>query len=489
MRAADWLAGQARRRPLHPALILDEGAVIDFATLEHETALLAARLRRAGVVHGTTILSLLRPGLAFVSLLHAMPRLGATLAVANAGATVAEIARIATLATPVLVVAEAAERALGRAAAGVADTPLVLVAKGSLVLADTDPGEPLDPTLDHEKPHTLLFTSGTSGAPKGILHSSGNFLATAISGAVRLGSRPNDAWLAAMPLHHMGGIAILMRSIILGTTVVLHASFDASRVAEVVLAGEVTQISLVPTMLDRLVDALGGRRPPATLRFVLVGGAQASASGLARAQAAGLPVAPSFGMTETTSQVATAKPRRRAFATGEVGHALENTEIRLVDAERRPVETGSGAIELRGTSIALGRLVAPGQVVSLVDADGWMTTNDAGEFDQGRVLRVLGRIDEVIVTGGENVAPGEVEAALADHPSILEVGVVGRPDAVWGMAVTAFVVLRPGRQLSLGELRAHAATRLARYKLPQALERVAALPRTAAGKLRRRDLL
>lgn len=490
MKADDFLASQARVRPRHPALLLDDGTTLDFAALEARTARVAATLAAHGIRRGDTILSLLPAGASFVSLVHAMPRMGALLAVLSPNSTAAEVARALALTCPKLVVACRGARGL---AAGSADPTAILEVEADAGWPATDRTE-VDasaevPQVDRAIPQTMLFTSGTTGAPKGILHTPANYAASTEASTACLGSGPRDAWLAAMPLHHMGGLAILMRSVILGTTVVLQAGFDARRVAEALLSGRVSQVSVVPTMLDRLVMALDGRALPKALRFVLVGGALATDVQLRRAREAGLPVAPTYGMTETTSQVATAAPRQEEFGTGEVGLALPGNEIRVVDPAGHVFAKGTGAIEVRGPVVAAGRLVAAGRIESLVDGEGWLATRDAGHLDDDGTLTVLGRLDEVIVTGGENVAPGEVEAALADHPAVAEVGVVGLPDDAWGMAVAAFVVPQSGTSPSLEDLRTHGAQRLARYKLPRVLRLVPALPRTASGKLKRRELV
>lgn len=500
MRVPDFLAEQARLRPRHPALLLDDGTAFDFAALEARTARTAAALAARGVGRGSIVLSLLAPGAAFVALVHAMPRLGSTLAVVSPAATKAEAVRVAELARPELVVCSAVAGQAGAAAARAAGAESVVVeADEELPLTRAGAGSAPEtaaggrsatvPQIDPAAPLTMLFTSGTTGTPKGILHSAGNYLASTHASTQRLGASPDDVWLAAMPLHHMGGLAILMRSVILGTTVALQGGFDARRVAEALLSGRISQVSVVPTMLDRLVDGLAGRAVPAAVRFVLVGGALATDVQLARAQRAGLPVAPTYGMTETTSQVATASPRGAAFGTGEVGRVLPATEVRVVDADGNALAEGSGAIEVRGAVVATGRLVRAGQVEPLAGEDGWMATQDAGVLGEDGTLVVLGRIDEVIVSGGENVAPGEVEAALADHPAVAEVGVIGLPHDTWGMAVAAFVVPHPGAVPSLEALRSHGAARLARHKLPQILRIVPELPRTAAGKLKRRALV
>ena len=484
----DWLSRQAEERPHHVALINDEGGQTTFLELENRVTDHCRSLAGRSIVPGMTLLSLLSPGTGFVTLLHAARRLGAILAIGNPKWTTREVCRAVALAEPDLIFAEASTEALGQAAAAVANRPLVRVS-GEAVDLSIDPSKPVStPPIDLARPLTLLFTSGTSGESKAIVHGAGNYLESTLSSSRRLGSRAEDIWLASMPLHHIGGLSILLRSIILGTTICLQKGFDAERVATALLSGSITQASVVPTMLDPLIDAIAGRTVPAALRFVLVGGALATGDLLERARKAGLPVAPTYGMTETTSQVATAVPSGAPFRTGGVGEALDVTEIRLVDKDRRPVLSGVGSIEVRGPTVALGRLTRPGALESLVDDDGWMPTMDEGRMEASGVLELLGRTDDVIVTGGENVSPSEVEAVILAHPGVADVGVVGRPDERWGTAVTAVVVPVSGLEPVLEDLRSFASGSLARYKLPQAVEFRPKLPRTASGKLQRHEL-
>jgi O-succinylbenzoic acid--CoA ligase len=265
----------------------------------------------------------------------------------------------------------------------------------------------------------------------------------------------------------VGGLAVLLRSAIAGTTVVLHPRFDAAAVVHALLRDRITMVSLVPTMLARVLDRLDGR-PPA-LRCVLVGGAGAPPHLLAAARAQGLPVAPTYGLTEAASQVATLAPGEPADEPGDVGAPLWPTEVRIAD---------DGEILVRGPTVA----------PACVAADGWLHTGDAGRLSPGGRLVVRGRRDDVIVTGGENVDPAEVEAALARHPLVAEVAVAGRPDPEWGQAVVAWVVPRGGARLTLAELREACRPWLAPYKLPRRLILVDALPRTASGKVRRQAL-
>jgi O-succinylbenzoic acid--CoA ligase len=259
---------------------------------------------------------------------------------------------------------------------------------------------------------------------------------------------------------------------------VLDAVLDAAD------AERITMLSLVPTALARVAE----RRAPASLRVALIGGAAASRDLLATAAAHGWPVAPTYGCTEAASQVATAVPGSAHALAGNVGVPLGPTRVRVVDARGRALPAGvDGTIEIAGPTVALGVARADGGVDRLARR-GWLPTNDLGRLAPDGALTVLGRRDDVIVTGGENVAPTEVENALAALPGVAEVAVAGVPDATWGRAVAAWVVPQPGATVALDDLRAAARARLAPHKLPKRLYVVDALPRTAAGKVRRSAL-
>jgi O-succinylbenzoic acid--CoA ligase len=303
---------------------------------------------------------------------------------------------------------------------------------------------------------TVMHTSGTTSAPKRVELTYGNWLANALGSAVALGLDPAERWLCPMPLAHVGGLSILIRSTIYATTVVLHERFDTDAVLAELSDPErrITLVSLVPTMLARLLDA--GLANPPSLRHALLGGGPIPAPLLARAAAAGVPVAPTYGMTEACSQIAT------------FGLRLHGVELRLA---------ADGEILVRGP------VVAPG---ALAD-DGWLHTGDLGALEDARLV-ITGRKVDTIVSGGENVAPAEVEAVLLEHPSVADAGVFARPDDEWGEAVIAAIVARDGERIDPAALKAHCADRLASFKVPKLFEQRATLPRTASGKLLRREL-
>lgn len=308
---------------------------------------------------------------------------------------------------------------------------------------------------DLDDPAILVHTSGTTSAPKPIRLTYGNWLWSALGSAVALGVAPDERWLCALPLSHVGGLSILLRSAIYGTTAIVHERFETDRVLEALRAPDgPTIVSLVPTTLARLLDA-GLTNPPA-LRWALLGGAPLPPALLQRAADAGVPVAPTYGLTEACSQVATA------------GVPLFCTRVDLEDD---------------------GEIVVSGPTVS-PDAGPTLRTGDLGAFDEEGRLHIVGRKADTIVTGGENVAPAEVEAVLEAHPKVLEAAVVGRPDDEWGEAIVALVRPRDAQSPPTDDdLRAHCAARLARFKVPKAYILIGEpLPRTGSGKLVRRSL-
>jgi O-succinylbenzoic acid--CoA ligase len=404
-----WLDLAARERP-------DAAAVdgVTYAELAGRADALADRIP-PGVRVATTL-----GGLDFAVLMHALSKVGGVLVPLNTRLTDGERQAVLDSARPALVLDSLREFHVDRAISGQRET-----------------------RVDPDDVFAVIHTSGTTGRPKPVELTYGNFHASAIANAANLGVEPDDRWLCCMPLFHVGGLSILTRSAINQTEAVIHDGFDVDRVMKALTEERITLVSLVATQLRRLLDA-GLRETPA-LRAILVGGGPVPADLLET----DLPVIPTYGMTETCSQVWTGKP-------------LPGAEI---------ANGPDGELLIRGP------MVAPGSIAE----DGWLHTGDRGHIDEEGNLTVEGRIADTIVTGGENVAAAEVEAALISHPLVEDVAVVGRPDPEWGQAVTAFVV----GSVDADELRAHARERLAGYKVPKRIEQVTEIPRNAAGKILR----
>jgi O-succinylbenzoic acid--CoA ligase len=438
-----WLARAAVSRPEQTAIETLDGSC-SYADLHARATAAADALHERGARVGERVALALPAGLNFACALHGCLLLGAT-------------------AVPVDLRMSAAERAR--------------IAGGALVLVD----EPLDASHGAQRAgHALvsshdlaatavvIHTSGTSSAPKPVELTYGNLLWSAHGSAVALGLDPNERWLCALPLSHVGGLSILVRSAIYGTTAVVHERFDTEPVLAALRNGRITLVSLVATTLARLLDA--GLDHPSSLRCALTGGGPVPAALVERAAAAGVPVSMTYGLTEACSQVTTAPVAALAEGDRGAGPPLFCTRVRCAED---------------GEILVAGPTVAPGSLAE----DGWLHTGDLGALDEQGRLTVTGRKADTIVSGGENVSPSEVEAVLEAHPAVLEAAVVGRADEEWGEAVTAIVLARDGAQLDDGALRAHCAAALAPYKVPKRIVvRAEPLPRTRSGKLLRREL-
>ncbi len=330
---------------------------------------------------------------------------------------------------------------------------------------------------DDDRPLAIVRTAGSSGRPKGVVLSRRAFVAAAEASAANLGWRDDDRWLLSLPTAHVGGLSIVTRCLLARRPVVVRRleRFDAAEVARILEEDRVTLLSLVPTTLRRLVD-LDGYRPPAYLRVVLVGGAAAPAELLARAADRGWPVLATYGLTEACSQVATQRyrdlGRRDPARFTDCGEPVDGMEVRIRD----------GAIEVRGPSLMSGYLP---QDESPFDVEGWLATGDLGFLDDAGRLHVTGRRDDVIVTGGENVHPEEVERVLEAHPAIDAACVFGVDDPEWGQAVAA--ALASSAPPPDAELARFCAERLAPHQRPRRIAWLETLPRTVVGKLDRRE--
>lgn len=369
---------------------------------------------------------------------------------------------------------------------------LLARAGAALLLNATDiQGEPLDPPPplplplplplpDDGRPLAILFTSGSSGIPKGVELSRAAFVASAAASAANLGWRPDDRWLLSLPYAHVGGLSVLTRCLIDRRTVVIAPlpRFEPSEVLATVERERVTLMSLVPTQLDRVLAHDPPLAPPPTLRALLLGGAPPSASLLRTAAARGWPVLTTYGLTEACSQVATQRPGTQPDAAAGSGPCLSGVEVRLDD----------GVIALRGPML-LTRYLPAEDYGPACDAAGWFRTSDLGLLDEQGNLHVLGRADQVIVSGGEKIMPAEVEAALLAHPAVAAACVVGIPDPVWGQAVAAAIQPVAGEVLEEQELRLHLAQTLAPFKRPRHLAILPALPLLPGGKVDRQAVI
>jgi O-succinylbenzoic acid--CoA ligase len=414
-----WLPRAARRHPDRPAI-----NALTYADLLAEVDATAMRLAGRGLRSGDRVAVALPPGDAFCVALHAILRIGA-------------------VAVPVDLRLGTRERdRVTEGTAATIDGPIIGTPAAEARLRERH---------DLDAPAVVVHTSGTSGRPEPVELTYGNWLWSALASAVALGLHPAERWLCALPLTHVGGLSIVLRSAIYATTAVVHERFETERVLDALMAPDgPTIVSLVPTTLQRLLDA--GLRDPPALRWALLGGAPSTTALQGRAAAAGVRVAPTYGLTEACSQVTT------------LGAPLFCTRVAIA-GDKEILVSGPTVAPSSGTVLATG---------------------DLGEWSSDGALRIVGRKADTIISGGENVAPAEIEAVLEAHPGVVEAGVHGRADPVWGEAVVATVVADP--DVDADELLAWCGARLASYKVPKAIAFTTALPRTGSGKLLRKEL-
>ncbi|MEJ2576399.1 MAG: AMP-binding protein, partial [Gammaproteobacteria bacterium] len=281
----------------------------------------------------------------------------------------------------------------------------------------------------------VVATSGSTGEPRAVMLTAANLGAAARASRSRLGLRASDLWLACLPLYHVGGCSIVLRVLEAGAGVLLDDGFEAGRVWSALRTHAVTHLSLVAPMLEALLNHASGRAPPQSLRVVLLGGGPIAEGLVRRAVDAGWPVCPSYGLSENATQVATLCPAPRDWPAGYVGPPVTGVRVEIVDDAGRPT-SGIGRIRITGPTVMAGYL-NPGWSPGEGLVAGGFNTSDLGYLDGRGHLHVRGRADEVIVSGGENVMPDQVEALLLGCAEVTDVGVLGVPDAVWGQRVAA----------------------------------------------------
>jgi O-succinylbenzoic acid--CoA ligase len=491
-----WLAERARISPNRPALHLGDRTILYTelaARVEHTERGLAA----LGVGPGDVVAVLLGNGLSFVEILHAIALRGAALLPLNTRLTPREL-------TPQL--EKSAARVLLHGAGTLADLAVAATTAGgtgsSVQRVELDSGsEPAlalqaaerewatadRPEVDSEQTLALIYTSGTTGAPKGALLPHRAFFWSAIGSALHLGVLPDDRWLACLPFFHVGGLSILLRSALYGTSAIVHEHFDPAAVNRAIDEQGATLVSLVPSMLERVLDARDGRDAPHHLRGVLLGGGPATGALIERARSLGFPVLCTYGLTEAASQVATQPLGSEVCAPGAGLQPLLGTEVRVIDARGASIRGEPGEICVRGPTLMTGYLDRPDDTMKALRG-GWLHTGDIGLLDTDGGLRVLDRRDDLIISGGENIYPAEVESILLEHPAVAEAAVTGLLDREYGRRPAAWLVRSPGAQADADDLRRFCSVRLARFKIPVVFTFVDELPRNTVGKLERHRL-
>jgi O-succinylbenzoic acid--CoA ligase len=489
-----WLERRAELTPAAEALLCD-GELLDYRALQLRALGLSEALGALGISAGVRVAVAMENGIPLAVLFHALRAQGAVLIPLNTRCTAVELSfQLRDAGASWLIHAPGEMARLAAAAAadapGVARAALdVRGALSPLGNVDARRRQPSsdDPQLRVDDAIAILYTSGTTGRPKGAVLGPESFLASAEGSARLLGAAPEDRWLACLPLFHVGGLSILVRSCLAGSAAVIQRGFDPHAVSACMDEERITLVSLVASMLSRVLDARGTKPAPASLRCVLLGGGATPESLLQRAQGLGFPVAPTYGLSEAASQVATRPPQDGEAPLDGRLQPLPGNLLRIIDSDGAVVDAGTvGEICVRGPTLMRGYLGSV-EASERVLRGGWLHTGDLGQLDAEGRLRVLDRRDDLIVSGGENIYPAELEAVLGSHSMVSEAGVRGEPDDRFGMRPVAWWVAVEGCA-EAPDLEAFCRERLAGFKVPVAFHRVSELPRNAAGKLLRRAL-
>lgn len=481
-----WLKQRAHLTPERIALISEE-ETLTFSQLERKARAMALRLIALGVGPNTHVAALLANKAPTVVFIHALMYARGVLVPLNTRLSVTELAWQVTDAQASFVVydddhMEKIEGLKGRIPCPTIHLSQLEEGEGPLV----DPVT-FDQPIDLNALNTIIYTSGTTGKPKGAMLSYGNHFWSATGSALNLGLTKDDRWLCTLPLFHVSGLSIVMRSVIYGITMVLLSRFDPEKVLRWLDEFRITHISVVSTMLAALVEHMPSGYRPNHLRVILLGGGPCPQPLLHKCLDRHLPVYQSYGLTETASQIVTLAPEDVPSKVGSAGKPLFPAQIRIIDQGRLAEPGQVGEIAVSGPNVTMGYYRRKEETAKAI-RDGWLYTGDLGYLDDEGYLYVLDRRNDLIISGGENIYPAEVESVLMEHPLIREAGVIGQADPHWGEVPVAFVVTEKEARLSEEEIQAFCRDRLARYKIPKKILFVPQLPRNATNKLLRREL-
>ncbi|MFD2208174.1 o-succinylbenzoate--CoA ligase [Virgibacillus halophilus] len=473
-----WLDKRASLSPNKVAMECEDGTKITFGQLRQEAQQLARKLRNMDIVKGDHVAILSPNHTMMVKVIHALSYLGAVAVLLNTRLTAHELQyQLEDADVKVLIFHEGqAEKACGLQINKKISFSTVM----DLVEAKTE----LHRELTLDDPFTIVYTSGTTGFPKGVVHTYGNHWWSAVSSALNLGLSHDDKWLAVLPYFHVGGLSIFLKSVIYGMPVYVMEKFSADRVHQAIMEKSITIISVVTVMVQSLLERLGGETYPKSLRCMLLGGGPASRSLLQKAQSKHVPIVQSYGMTETSSQIITLSFEDALDKIGSSGKSLFPAQVKIAAAEQ---SDGVGEILVKGPMVSKGYYKKEAANKETFH-DGWLATGDVGFLDDEGFLYVIDRRSDLIISGGENIYPTEVENAIALLEGVQEAGVVGKASAQWGQVPAAFVVKEQGSDITVETIQQQLSSHLAPYKIPKEIYFIESLPRNASNKLMRNKL-
>ncbi|MCC3358055.1 o-succinylbenzoate--CoA ligase [Bacillus sp. REN16] len=476
----NWLKQRAFLTPNRIA-IKTEYEEISFLTLHQNVLKKANQLSNAGIQQGDVVSVLMKNSVEMVEIIHALKYIGAVTVLLNIKLTGNELEfQVSDSGTKMLLTEDA------------------LIEKANeinikkMLVKDLEQYPEKDCCIQEyfslDQADTIMYTSGTTGSPKGVIHTYGNHLWSAIGSSLNLGLHQDDCWLLAVPMFHISGLSILYRSVIYGIPAVIHEGFDPKKANAAIINQGVTIMSVVSIMLARMVEELGDETYPDRFRCMLLGGGPAPKPLLENCLTKNIPVFQTYGMTETASQVVTLAPEYSISKLGSAGKPLFPVQIKIEKEGSPAIPNEVGEIVVKAPNVTNGYLNRMDATKTSI-VDGWLYTGDIGYLDEEGFLFVMDRRSDLIISGGENIYPAELEAVLLAHPSIIEAGVTGVEDDKWGQVPAAFVRIVDGSNASEAEIIEFCYEKLARYKVPKSIHFVDRLPRNASNKLLRRKLI
>ncbi len=490
-----------RRASLHPSdtavVDADTGSRYSYGELVRRSCRLAHALKDRGIGRGDRICCLTKNSVEYIDLFMAAARLGAVLCPVNYRLAIFEVKKIVADAEPVALVfdAEFAETAEALHAEFPAIGTVWFFGEGAFpwarpMEAETgarpDSGPPIDG--DSDPALLMLFTAGSTGRPKGVPLKQSNLFFSAFNWIMDLGITRSDYTLTVLPLFHIGGhILWTLPHLLIGAKVLLLRRFDPERTLQFIEREKITNTYLIPAMAKMVVALPGWKKHDlGSVRFIGSGGEAVSDSITIPFREIGIPILNSYGLTETSDGTTTIRPYDAMGKPAHcIGKPLPFVEMKIVDSEGGEVGPGEeGQIAHRGPSVVDSYWRRPEETARAF-RDGWFHTGDIAKRDEEGFVYFLGRKDDMIVTGGENVYPAEVEAAILRHPKVADAAVLGVPDVKWGQTIKAVISVKAGESLAGKEIDRYLDTRLSGFKRPRIVEIVPQLPKIGSGKLDR----
>lgn len=471
-----WLKIQAEKEPHRKAIISDERK-FTFQELFSEAGRIASLLQKHGITAGSHVAVELPTSLASVLLIHALLLLKTVIVPVHTRQTKKEMIRKLIFAdcTHLIVTNDVAS--------GDEPEKLKIIRNTELVHNEAD-----SPFLEHgprpDDSLLLMFTSGTSGDPKCVDLTYRNLFYNALGTKIRLQITQSDSWLLSLPLYHIGGFSIILRAVIFGIPVIVPTGPGTQDIIDAIGKYNPSIVSLVPTVMQRLLEK--GVKPNPRHKAVLLGGGVITGSMFEQSSEGGWNIAATYGTTETSSQIATLFPDIKNYR-GSVGQPMPFTQIQIVDDAGREKNTGGeGEIIVRTPSLMKGYYKRD-DLTSKAIQNGWYSTGDYGYVSSDGYLYVVSRRTDLIVSGGENINPYEIEELLHNYPGIDDVCIVPKSDATWGEIVVAVVVTK-GKKITLDNIKDYLTGKIASFKIPKKLFQFDSIPYTKTGKIHRAEV-